>query len=305
MNKKFAVVASGWHFPLTFYKQIVEQKIPDGWDIDYFCISHRNPEIANEEKKNILSELGDSFTENLDKRFYSEPTNIEKLEELGWKYSLEPNDVGDWGCSNQWLEKHPNYRDYEIVLLTHDDNWIIGDDLFVNVLENRFETLYRNNISILGRDKLKETGEGESSEVSHNDDWLVISNGLVNSTAKLRGSFDFFKTSLIEDMGGKFDMSRVELSRVGKTDNMGMEAYGSKYPDGGLSMKDWEKPIQNYHNFMYQNGLVDKVRYLSPTYRVSYWCLEGERGLLSNRATPQGSIYMNGIDDLIELGRIS
>ena len=70
-------------------------------------------------------------------------------------------------------------------------------------------------------------------------------------------------------------------------------------------MKDWEKPIQNYHNFMYQNGLVDKVRYLSPTYRVSYWCLEGERGLLSNRATPQGSIYMNGIDDLIELGRIS
>ena len=38
--KKFAVIVSGWHFPIGFYKQINKQKIPDGWEVDYFCISH-------------------------------------------------------------------------------------------------------------------------------------------------------------------------------------------------------------------------------------------------------------------------
>ena len=53
MNKKMAVIASGWHFPLTFYKQIVNQKVPKGWEIDYFCVSHRDPSIAVSEKKEI------------------------------------------------------------------------------------------------------------------------------------------------------------------------------------------------------------------------------------------------------------
>ena len=305
MNKKLAVVVNGWHFPKEFYKQIKEQKIPDGWEIDYFCVSHRDPEVSKSEKQKIIPQLGDSILEKLDKVLYKDIATVEYLEKNNWQYSLEPNTIGDWGCTNQWLEKHPNYRDYEILLLTHDDNWVIGDDLFECVLNERLETLYRNNISVYGRGELQKTNKAESSEVPYEEDWLVISNGLVNSTAKVRGSFDFFKTSLIEKMGGSFDLSRVELSRVGETDNMGVGAYGTNPPPSGMSMKDWEKPVQNYHNFMYQNKLVDKVRYLSPTYRVSYWCLEGERGLLSNRATPQRVIYESGVNDLINMGRIS
>ena len=49
--KKFAVIVSGWHFPISFYKQINKQKIPDGWEVDYFCVSQRDPSIAKEEKQ--------------------------------------------------------------------------------------------------------------------------------------------------------------------------------------------------------------------------------------------------------------
>ena len=75
-----------------------------------------------------------------------------------------------------------------------------------------------------------------------------------------------------------------------------MGYYGTGVPEGGLSMKDWEKPIQNFHGFMYENDLLNTIRYLSPTYRISNYCLEGERGLLSNVATPQGSIYKSVVE---------
>ncbi len=50
--KKLAIIVSGWHFPINYYKQMNEQEVPDGWEIDYFCVSHRDPSIAKEEKKN-------------------------------------------------------------------------------------------------------------------------------------------------------------------------------------------------------------------------------------------------------------
>ena len=106
-------------------------------------------------------------------------------------------------------------------------------------------------------------------------------------------------------MGGRFDMSRVELDRTGETDNMGMGYYGTGIPAGGLSMKDWEKPIQNFHGFMLNSGLLNTIRYLSPSYRVSSYCIEGERGLLSNVATPQGTIYKSVVEQLKENGIVN
>jgi len=82
MKKKFAVIASGWHFPLKFYEQIAEQKIPEDWEVDYFCISHRDPSFAVEEKKNIISQLGDGRLSQLDKILYKEIATVEKLESL-------------------------------------------------------------------------------------------------------------------------------------------------------------------------------------------------------------------------------
>tara|TARA_A100001201_G_scaffold21833_3_gene24363 strand:+ start:7673 stop:8593 length:921 start_codon:yes stop_codon:yes gene_type:complete len=304
MKKKFAVIASGWHFPLKFYEQIVEQKIPEDWEVDYFCISHRDPSFAVEEKKNIISQLGDGRLSQLDKILYKEIATIEKLESLGWQYSLEPNNCGDWNVTNQWLEKHPNYRDYEILLLTHDDNFLIGDELFLDVLGSRFDSLIRNDYSVNHMPEYLDKNYGPNAYSSQPlGEWNVISNAIVNGTGGLRGSFDFFKTSLIEKMGGEFSDKGVELDRTGETDNMGMEYYGASYPTGGLSMKDWEKPLNEFFNFMNKEELLDTVRYLSPVYRVSNYCIEGERGLLSNMATPQSGNYNRVVNEL-DLGTI-
>ena len=292
--KKLAVVVSGWHFPITFYKQILTQDIPYGWEVDYFCVSHRDPQIAKEEKETILSELGDGTLEKLDKILYEDVPSVEWLENAGWYYSLEPNNCGDWAVTNQWLEKH-DYKDYEMLLLTHDDNFLLNNHLFVNTLDNSFNTLFRNDYSLNDLPEFKNAQRDDFSSVEP-DDWLILSNAIVNWTGKVRGSFDFFKTELIEKIGGSFDMSRVELDRTGLTDNMDMGYYGDSTPQGGLSMKDWEKPIQDFHKFMYDNSLLDRIRYLAPTYRVSQYCLEGERGLLSNTSTPQGVIYRKVVD---------
>ena len=301
--KKLAVVVSGWHFPITFYKQILTQDIPYGWEVDYFCVSHRDPQIAKEEKETILSELGDGTLEKLDKILYEDVPSVEWLENAGWYYSLEPNNCGDWAVTNQWLEKH-NYLDYEMLLLTHDDNFLLNNHLFVNTLDNSFNTLFRNDYSLNDLPEFKNAQRDDFSSVEP-DDWLILSNAIVNWTGKVRGSFDFFKTELIEKMGGSFDMSRVELDRTGETDNMGMGYYGNDTPKDGLSMKDWEKPIQDFHKFMYENQLLDRIRYLSPTYRVSEYCLEGERGLLSNTSTPQGRMYRDVVDKFEHTGLLN
>ena len=79
MKNKFAVIASGWHFPLKFYEQIVEQKIPEDWEVDYFCVSHRDPLFAVEEKSKIVSQLDNGLLPSLDKILYEEIATIEKL----------------------------------------------------------------------------------------------------------------------------------------------------------------------------------------------------------------------------------
>ena len=300
--KRFAVIVSGWHFPKEFYKQIKEQKIPEGWDVDYFCVSHRDPSDAIKEKRDIISQIGDGILEDLDRKLYDEVPTVEWLEENGWIYTLEPNNCGDWAVANQWLEKHPHYRNYELLLITHDDNFLLGDGLFLNVLDNRFDTLFRNDYSLNDLPEFKDAKSGDYSEVKADEDWLLLSNAIVNYTGKPRASFDFFKTSLIEKIGGSFDMTRVELDRTGLTDNMGMEYYGKSVPDGGLSMKDCEKPIQDFYGFMHRNNLLDTIRYLSPVYRISPYCLEGERGLLCNMATPQGKLYESMVGQYVKAG---
>ena len=301
--KKLAVVVSGWHFPINFYQQINQQVIPTDWEVDYFCVSHRDPSIAREEKKNILTKLGDGTLERLDKILYEDVPSVEWLESTGWDYSLEPNNCGDWAVTNQWLEKY-NYKDYEMLLLTHDDNFLLNNQLFVNTLDNSFKKLFRNDYSLNDLPEFKDATKNDYSEVQP-DDWLILSNAIVNWTGKVRGSFDFFKTELIDKMGGGFDMARVELDRTGLTDNMDMGYYGDSTPQGGLSMKDWEKPIENFHGFMFNNNLLDRIRYLAPTYRVSPYCLEGERGLLSNTSTPQGSIYRKVVDSFQDEGLLN
>jgi|TARA_Y100000310_G_scaffold204522_1_gene204747 hypothetical protein len=301
---KLAVVINGWHFPLKFYQQVRTQKIPKDWEVDYFCVSHREPEVSDIEKQKFLSQLSNGTLEKIDKILYEKIATVNYLEENGWHYILEPNTCGDWAITNQWLEKN-NYKNYDMLLFSHDDNFVFNDNLFIDVLDNKIETLFRNDYSMNDLPEFKNAGPGDYSEVKNDGEWLILSNGIVNMTGKVRGSFDFFKPEIIEKMGGKFDIDNIELDRTGETDNAGIGYYGTTYPTGGLSIKDWEKPVQNFYGFMVRNGYLDTIRYISPAYRVSKYCLEGERGLLSNRATPQGSLYHSTVERLLEEGLLN
>ena len=41
--KRILVVATGWHFSSHFYEKMSQQIVPDGWEVDYYCVAHRMP----------------------------------------------------------------------------------------------------------------------------------------------------------------------------------------------------------------------------------------------------------------------
>lgn len=183
--KKLTVICSGWHYASQFYEGMIRQQTPDGWKIELFCISHRDPSHAQEEKKNDV--FDDSRRGRLDKKLYEYIISKDAIEKLGWKYKEYPNTIGDWGNANQWLEEN-DYKDSDLILITHDDNLIIHDRLFKDVIEDpSFE------------------------------EWDIMTNTVGQPFGNLRGSFEFFKPRVIEKIGGKFDVSTISLTREGHT----------------------------------------------------------------------------------------
>lgn len=235
--KKLAVIAGGWHFPLHFYESLLKQEIPKGWQIDYFCVSHRDPKYSEEEKKDNI--YLDNTRGNLDKILYKEVASSKLIENLGWNYKEYPNTIGDWGFTNQWLEEY-DYKDYDLLLLTHDDNLIINNKLFVDTIE---DTNFKK--------------------------WDICANSTGMPPGWIRGSFEFFKPKVLELMGGKFDMSLVTLTREGKTDS----------PEDKNDLYDWNNTVNPLMDLINEKGL--SVAYMSPCYRVSAYCIEGERGYIS------------------------
>jgi hypothetical protein len=236
-NKRLAVVASGWHFPSQFYEMMLKQRRAEGWDYEFFCISHRDPKHAKKEKK------GREFTgdrADLDKRLYERIITKKEIEALGWTYEEHPNTIGDWGNSNQWLAGH-NYKDYDLFLFTHDDNLILNDKWL--------------------RDVIEDDSFGQ---------WEILANSLGMPKGNLRGSCEFFTRSVLEKMGGKFDLSDTTLTREGET----------TAGEGTEELYDWNSTVYPMARFIEANNIL--VGFMSPSYRVSAYCIEGERGYIGN-----------------------
>ena len=235
MAKKICVVASGWHFPLHFYEMMAKQKMPTAWEMDLFCISHRDPSYATEEHKQWA--FNDDLRGRLDAKLYEKTATVEDIVALGWGYQETPNTVGDWGNFNQWSETH-NYRDYDLFLITHDDNLILAETMLADI-------------------------------AAIEEPWDIITNSIGRPAGSLRGSFEFFKPLVLDLMGGMFDLSTVSLDRTGCTENS----------QDRIVLNDWNNIVYPLHRLILDNDL--KVLPLSPTYRVSAFCIEGERGLIS------------------------
>ena len=125
MNK-ILVVATGWHFSSHFYENMGKQIVPESWEIDYFCVAHRSPENENtiKEKDHIRNADSNNFLIQLDQMMYEYSITTKQIEEFGWEFMIEDNTIGDMECFNQWSDTY-DYRDYDIILVTHDDNLIL------------------------------------------------------------------------------------------------------------------------------------------------------------------------------------
>lgn len=263
--KKLAVVASGWHYPLAFYEQIAAQKIPPGWQVDMFVVSHRDPSHVGADKKEYLDNLGYSRRDLYDRLLYYKIATIPELEALGWKYELFPNTMGDWACSNQWLEKH-DYKEYDLFLFTHDDNYILTDQMFMDILPQ--------------------------------EDWLILTNSTGSAQRRLRqwlrlpkpffarGSFEFFRKEAMDALGGSFELTTKTFTREGQFDS----------PTDINAIVKWNANDRDVREQIEKKGLLSKVKSLSPYYRMSIYCLEGERGYISHTERSNTAEEEKGLD---------
>lgn len=264
-TKKLAVIAGGWHFPIAFFEQIAVQKIPKGWEVDMFLVSHRDPSYAVEEKKDTLPNLGYDRRGLYDRLLYRKVATVAEIEALGWKYAIEPNTMGDWGNTNQWLEKN-DYKKYDKFLVTHDDNFILTDQMFTEILPQ--------------------------------EDWLILTNSTGNAQRRLRqwlhlpkpfalrGSFEFFTREMFDLMGGKFDLSRTTLTREGKFTTSGDFS----------ELSDWNQNDKPLRDFISAHNLKDRIKALSLYYRMSKYCLEGERGYIHKTEKSNTNEEEKGLD---------
>ena len=196
--KKILVIATGWHFSSHFYEKMSKQLIPKEWGVDYFCVAHREPEEDNtvNEKESIRNSKSNTFLDQLNKKMYEYPITKNQILNLGWKFMLEPNTVGDMEAFNQWSEKF-NYKDYDIICITHDDNFILSNKIFLDILDTNTK-LYKPVIS----SRYGSNGHQFKTEIINNkNDWYFLDNGYMENLPKAftpRGSFSFYKKQLIK-----------------------------------------------------------------------------------------------------------
>ena len=283
MNK-ILVVATGWHFSSHFYETMVRQIVPEGWEVDYYCVAHRTPEDENtiSEKESIRNSTAEDFLTQLDQLMYEYPITTKQIEDFGWKFELEENTVGDMECFNQWSEHH-DYKDYDFILVTHDDNLILSNQLFVDIIGG--VEVYK---------PIEESRYGAHQfnveSVKLDNDWMFLDNGYTQSLPKAftpRGSFSFYKKELVDMLpDNKFNMYENGgygiVYRQGETASVGYDG-----------IKAWNTHAGTFRDFLYEGNLVNNTRWLSNMKRVSRYCIEGERGFISNHRA--GENYLQNI----------
>ena len=283
---KVLVIATGWHYSSHFYREMIKQELPKGWSVDYHSVAHRSPDDENTilEKESVRNNSNsNSFWDELDFLMYETPITKKEIEELGWGYSEEENTVGDMECFNQWADKN-DYTKYDYILITHDDNLILSDKLFVDI-NNKIEVAKPNSDRYgVSNHQVKIKFE------SLDNNWFFLDNGYTESIPKAltpRGSFCFYKKELIDLLpNNRFNMYETGglgiVNRVGKTNSVG---------HNGISA--WNTHAGTFRDFLYDNDLVPNMRWFSDMKRVSKYCIEGERGFVSNNRAGESGYEKN------------
>jgi len=269
MNKRLAVVLGGWHYPYVYYKQMKEQKVPAGWEIDYYVVSHRDPElpIVFDEKQLLLESRGDGLLQSFDKELYGRIITKQELSDMGFIYDVEKSSIGDLYQLNQWVKRH-YIGQYDKVLFTHDDNYLLNDEMFVDILEKKVQLFVPDDKGVL-------------NEVSSDFDWKHLAGGQIENTLVPRTSFTFLDRELLDKL--MLDLERistadVDLDRTGKTDTL-YDVNNDKQVSTS-ALVSWNAPGRSFVTWMKNNEYIDKSVRLSPYYRVTKYFIEGERGFV-------------------------
>lgn len=267
-TKKLAVVVGGWHYPYEFYNQIKAQKIPDGWEVDYFIVSHRDPElpIVFDEKQPFLKSMGDGVLQSFDKELYSRIVTKQELSDMGFIYNVEESSIGDIGQLRQWVDRHYKGQ-YDKVLFTHDDNYMLSDQLFIDTLGCKVPLFSTTEPNVINK-------------VSPEFDWKHMAAGQHVNTIVPRFSFCFLDSDLLNDIQPHLKeivTKGVNLDRTGETSSL-------SYSDGNevsrAPLSEWNTPTRNFINWMTDNNYGDTSVRLSTFYRVTKYFIEGERGFI-------------------------
>lgn len=251
MNKKIAIVVGGWHYPYKFYEVLSKQELPNDWDMDLFIIGHRIPPGIKKEKENIKY--------HYDKELYKRFLELDDLKKLNYKYHLMPNTIGDLEYVNQWLKIY-NYKDYDIIHFTHDDNYIKEFNCLKKILSGDMQ-FYKKDSSGIKTIKADESN------------WLILSNSTTESFYHVRVSSIFFKKEVFDLLDNGFDLSHIKLNRIGEINT----------PTLHSALSEWNGTVGKLNELIKNNNLFNEIKYLSPYYRVSPYCIEGERGLISKK----------------------
>lgn len=291
--KKIAVIASGWHYASQFYKALANQNKQDNV-IDLFTISHRSPEHidAISEKESIRSYKGEDILKRLDTALYNEILTIDSIKKLGWNYIEKPNTIGDMEVFNQWCEDY-DYTNYDIFLVTHDDNLILSNTLFIDIFNPELTLFKPIESSRYG----VSNHQFKTEIVPNKNDWMFLDNGYTEQIPKAftpRGSFCFYTKEFIDMLPkNRFPMDNIKVNRVNKTNS-------PKYND----ITDWNTTAGNLRNFIYNNNLINSVRWFSNTKRISKYCIEGERGFIHTCDNDEASRYFSNLNKAIQHNNI-
>jgi len=252
---KIALIVGGWYFPKHLYRNIIEVNPPAGASIDFFVVSHRNPTAVD-----IAQEMLPRIKENnkYDLELFSEIITYPELANLGYVVNEVENVIGDYYFFNQWADLY-NYKDYDYVILMHDDNYILPDfqHILVDIFSHKTRLYKHNGV------------KWEHCSEIHQIDY--IANSIVPGRKTARGSFSMWSKKLLNRLGGEFSMENVKVTRKNQLDN----------PTDHWTL-DWNTVGTNFQNFVQDNDFQKTSFRLSEYYRVSKYMIEGERGLISN-----------------------
>ena len=264
------------------------QKVPKNMEVDNFVISHRHPELSEviSEKETLRNYQGPNWLWSLDQQLYDHPLTEKDITDMGWEYIEKPNTIGDMEVFNQWTDDY-DYNDYDMFLITHDDNLILNTDIYSDVFSEKLK-LHKPIVE----SRYGPSNHQFKTELVLNElDWEFLDNGYSEYIPKAftpRGSFSFYSKSLISKLpNNKFPMNDISLTRENKTDSPGYD-----------TLSPWNTNAGNFRDFLYSDNFIESTRWLSDTKRVSKYCIEGERGFIHNNQSNENH-YESAVHNII------